>query len=168
MAASSGRGSRFVAIPAERLVAELEYCGKKTQEIGGSYSWSLANHEKLFELRIPKKRSVIRVYTSLAEGEDNVRDCGQDAVRIVIGIYIDGDFRPVRKSITIKRTASTKASDRVGEFLGRLRENLRDAFMDAQKIKKCKCGSFMVERQGSYGAFYGCISYPRCKNIEKI
>lgn len=37
------------------------------------------------------------------------------------------------------------------------------------KIKKCNvCGSNMVIRQGKFGKFYGCSSYPKCKNIEKI
>lgn len=31
-----------------------------------------------------------------------------------------------------------------------------------------KCGSVMVKRNGPYGPFYGCSSYPKCKNIVKI
>ena len=31
-----------------------------------------------------------------------------------------------------------------------------------------KCGAPMVRRSGKYGAFYGCINYPKCKSIKKI
>ena len=28
----------------------------------------------------------------------------------------------------------------------------------------CSCGSKMVKKMGQYGAFYGCSSFPKCKN----
>lgn len=35
--------------------------------------------------------------------------------------------------------------------------------------KKCeKCGSEMLLKQGKYGTFLGCSSYPKCKNIQAI
>lgn len=52
-----------------------------------------------------------------------------------------------------------------------------DAIPDPQKIKHeirpegilCKkCGNEMVLRNGSRGNFYGCSSYPKCRNTKEI
>ncbi|QOY38535.1 restriction endonuclease [Anaerobacillus isosaccharinicus] len=39
--------------------------------------------------------------------------------------------------------------------------------VEAKKIR-CKCDSTMSVKQGKYGRFYGCDSYPRCTNIKKL
>jgi hypothetical protein len=32
---------------------------------------------------------------------------------------------------------------------------------------KCRCGEWMVLREGKFGKFYGCIKYPDCKETRK-
>lgn len=37
------------------------------------------------------------------------------------------------------------------------------------KVQKCeKCGSQMVLRKGTKGEFYGCSSYPKCRNTKAV
>lgn len=37
------------------------------------------------------------------------------------------------------------------------------------EVKKCPvCGNFLKKRDGKFGEFYGCESYPKCQYIEKI
>ena len=31
-----------------------------------------------------------------------------------------------------------------------------------------RCGEHLIIKLGRYGKFYGCSSYPKCKNTEKI
>ena len=40
---------------------------------------------------------------------------------------------------------------------------------DSPEMKVCpKCGSPLLERQGKYGKFLGCRSYPNCKYTEEV
>lgn len=32
----------------------------------------------------------------------------------------------------------------------------------------CECGSLMLLRNGSNGQFYGCASYPKCRNTKEV
>lgn len=41
--------------------------------------------------------------------------------------------------------------------------------LKADDIKICpRCGSKLIKREGKNGAFYGCISYPKCRYTENI
>lgn len=168
-------GPRFVAVPADRLVAELDDVGRRVQAQGGSFGWKRAGGERVFDLLPPKSAAVIRIYTSLPINGTEVRDCGEDAVRVVIGANvpdkIDGvlKFRPLAESRKILRTAPAKAEDRVGAFLARLREALRDAYAESRDVVSCKaCGLPMARREGKNGAFMGCTGYPSCKSTAPV
>jgi hypothetical protein len=107
----------------------------------------------------------------MAMGEDSVRGCGEDAVRVVVGVKTEHAFRPLHKSRKLLRTAPTlMAHDvRVGVFLTRLVEALREAAKRARVVETCRaCGSPMAERKGKHGAFLGCTSYPQCRETRRL
>jgi len=35
-------------------------------------------------------------------------------------------------------------------------------------LKCTECDSYMVQRSGKYGWFWGCSSYPKCKNTQQL
>ena len=52
----------------------------------------------------------------------------------------------------------------------RIFESLKEEMEDpAKAVKKCpKCGNLLKKRNGKFGEFYGCMSYPDCKYTENI
>lgn len=158
---------RFVEVPADRLQDSLDVIGNLVEARGGSAAWTVSGRERVWELTLPPNgiARIIRVFTSMAVGAAVVRDCGKDAVRVVVGFH-DGDrFRPLEKGQKILRTAPRDAEDRVAVFLERLRDQLRKAWVRAQKVRTCpKCGKPMAERKGRNGPFMGCTAYPECRH----
>ena len=54
----------------------------------------------------------------------------------------------------------------VFEYLGKEIANPTD---EAKAVKKCpRCGNVLRRRNGRYGEFWGCMSYPECKFTENI
>jgi hypothetical protein len=166
--------SRFVAVPAARLLDELQGIGDAVADKGGSYNTSRQGNEIVANIYLPgdgpEYCRVVRVYTSLAEGAATARDCGQDAMRIVTGVEMGNAFRPLCASRKVLRTAPKGDDDsRVVAFLGRLRGAIREAYALALKAPMCNhCHAPMVERTSKHGAFYGCITYPTCKQTRSI
>lgn len=162
------KGTRFVEIPASRLVAELEDIGGKVTASGGSFAWALSGREKVFDLTVPGARAMVRVFTTL-DGGENARDCGEDAVRIVLGALEGERFKPLEKGNKILRTAPQGAEDRVAVFLERLRGEIRETYKRAKGVMGCPlCGRPMAQREGRFGPFMGCTGYPACRGIVNL
>ncbi|MCI8483836.1 MAG: DNA polymerase III subunit epsilon [Lachnospiraceae bacterium] len=51
------------------------------------------------------------------------------------------------------------------EELGKIMQKMKK---DRPDILCPKCGSEMVKRRGTYGEFYGCSNYPRCRGTRKL
>jgi len=165
---------RFVDVPADRLQESLDVIGNLVEARGGSSRWTSSGRERVWELTLPPNGTarIIRVFTSMAIGATAVRDCGKDAVRVVVGFGDPdkgGDFRPLEKGQKILRTAPRDAEDRVGVFLERLRDQLRKAWVRANRIKACPdCGKPMAQRKGRNGPFLGCTGYPECRTTGPV
>lgn len=163
---------RYVEIPADRLLAELRDIGEKVRGSHGSCSEGTSGREVVFDLSPPGGRSLVRVFTSLAVGAGAARDCGKDAVRVVVGARVgETEFRPLERGTKILRTAPKAEADRVGAFLARLRENLRAAYLRALKAPACPaCGLAMVrrKRKDGSGEFLGCVGYPTCRATKPV
>lgn len=165
-------GTRFVEIPAEALVSCLDSIGASVAEKGGAFKWGLMGRERVFGLTPHVGSCEIHVYTTLADGDVLVRGCGDDAVRIVVGkTGTTGKFACVsaRKML---RTAppSLNESERVGTFLSRLTEAVREAYKKAGTVPvcpTCKTG-ILCRRKGKYGDFLGCSEYPVCKGTKQL
>ena len=173
--------STFVAIPADRLLATLDEIGKKITDKGGRYTRDAKRGAEIvaeFALHATERRSefiVIKLYTSITEGAVEVRPNGEDAIRIVIGSVSTGEFKPVHGSILVKRTAPNGIEDRVGAFLERLTLTLRDAYRVGLGVPVCSCGHHMARREPGrdgtgkkFNPFWGCTTYPVCRETKKI
>lgn len=171
-------GRRYVEVPSDRLVAELEEIAARVQERGGSAVWGVKGRERTLDLQPASSPARVWLYTSLAAGAGAVRDCGEDAVRIVVGYVAEpetaGDpdevrrFRPLEGGVRLYRTAPAKG-DRVGAFLERLRGALREAYGRALQVPRCpECRRPMTERKGRRGAFLGCTGYPKCQATRPL
>ena len=165
--------SRYVEIPADTLLKHLRVIGGKVEQSGGQLHETVQGKEIVFELTPVNRETFVRVYTSLARGEDSVRGCGEDAVRLVVGTEFGGKFRPLSKSRRIYRTAPQgPEEERVAAFLERLTERLREAFGQAvREHPSCpKCGSPMARRtaKATGNEFFGCLAFPECRGTKNI
>ena len=167
------KGSRYVQVPAHRLEEELADIAERMAHRGAMAGWTSQGRERVWQLdlRGQQPSPSVLVYTSLPVGGGNVRGCGQDAVRVVVGIRrTETDWQPIRESRRLYRTAPQgQESLRVEAFCSRLRDALRDAVRVAMRVPRCpECGGPMVERNGRRGRFLGCCSYPDCRGTREI
>lgn len=96
----------------------------------------------------------LRVYTGINPNGQS-RDVGTDAMRCnIFWRNGEGDLRKVATSKRVHRVAGWRA-------------NLQQR-LDGLKIDgRCdECGSPMVLRKGKNGEFYGCASFPTCRNTR--
>lgn len=162
---------RFVAIPADRLLGELRDIGACVTAKGGRFVEGKQGREVVVDVVPPGGRAMVRVYTSLAVGAAEARDCGEDAVRVLVGVDMPTKFHTLDASRKILRTAPANAEDRVATFLGRLRDAIREAYDTARRAPLCpSCGRAMAKRKTRDGSreFLGCIGYPVCKTTKGI
>lgn len=161
---------RFVDVPASAIEALMNTVTKGIANIGGTTRWITRGNERVFEVVLPGSdfRRAFHVYTTLAVGASQARARGQDAVRIVVGtINAKGGLWPTQDSRRILRTAPAGIPPaRVAAFLSRLDGAMRDACESAEAIKACECGAPMRLRTGPTGSFYGCTTFPRCRNTR--
>jgi hypothetical protein len=155
-----------VEVPADRLLGALRAIGEAVRGKGGSYVEGRMGREIVVDVVPPGGRAMVRVFTSLAIGAEEARGCGEDAVRIVVGVDTPERFRPLEEGQKMLRTAPKAAEDRVAVFLERLRGEIREAYRRALAIPACHaCGRAMAlrHRKGGSGSFYGCIGFPVCR-----
>ena len=165
--APAGSGSRFVSVSADRLLGELTDIGKKIEAKGGGLIEHVIGREVVVDLVPSHGRCMVRVYTSLARGADAVRECGQDAIRVMVFVQTPEGTRLCEPPLKVLRTASMSSSDRVGAFLSRLRGILREEYGKARDNPSCpECGRCTALRTGRSGPFRGCVGYPQCRGTR--
>jgi hypothetical protein len=173
---------RFIEVPAADLLTELRLISEAVRAKGGKVRENVHGKEIVFDITPPDCLALVRVYTSLASGQDSVRDCGEDAVRLIIGaIPVEletrarafGDepprFKPLGKSTRIYRTAPQGPTpERVAIFLGRLRDAIRENYRIALHTPTCPTckAAPMAMREGPRGPFYGCTRFPNCRGTR--
>jgi hypothetical protein len=168
----------FVSITAIALLAALREVGEKITSAGGSYQEYVAKKgtEVYFDFHHHSGRGVVRVYTTLSNGADQLRACDSDAMRVVLGVIFDGEFKPLGKSRKVLRTARNDLhpQDRPQACLDRLVDTVREGYSHAHQIEVCPdCGCPMVLRRPKRGAkkqfkpFFGCVDYPTCKATRR-
>jgi hypothetical protein len=166
---STAAKTRFVSVPSDRLLEELRVIGEAVSKRGGSYEFGRQGREVVYDLHCHGfGKHIVRVYTSLSAGAQSVRECGEDAIRIVVGWEVDGKFKPLRPSRKVLRTAPQGPDEeRVNAFLGRLRNLMREAYRQAAEIPACpKCRAAMALRKSKNGKFWGCTSFPECRGTR--
>lgn len=102
------------------------------------------------------------------------------SLRVYTGIWPSGESRGVGEdAMWVRLFFKTKegkivslgCSKRVHRVQG-WRKNLGnriDAWQELLPKRMCpECGMPMVERKGTFGAFFGCTGFPVCRHTEKI
>lgn len=169
-----GLGKRFVRVTASALLSELREIGAAIRDKAhGGYAEEQVGDEIVAVLVPPGGRVVVRVFTSLATDDLVVRDCGDDAIRIVLVAPTPEGNRPVGESIKMLRTAPRElgAAERERAFLDRFRSKLREAYALARAVPCCPdCGRAMAKRtaRATSSEFFGCIAYPECRGTRPI
>lgn len=113
--------SRFVSVPAAAIRERLAAAGFRLVE-------GTPGIEEVYE-RIHDRdpRYAVRVYSSLTRGSDEVRDVGQDAIRVV-ALFTDSKFSwparvsPIFKSARVYRTGTVEG------VLERMIDRAREAY----------------------------------------
>lgn len=95
----------------------------------------------------------VRVFSTIDVRSDDSRECGTDAVRVLLVSTTTG--KPLAVERKVLRTKSC-----LDNTLERCRELWRWV-LDPKH--HCKCGGLLVERTGKFGDFLGCSNYPLCK-----
>lgn len=168
----SAMGTRYVEIPAHRLLGELRAAGDGVKAKGGGYSEGQSGREIVCDMTPPGSGLTVRVFTSLAAGEESARGCGEDALRIVVGAVVpEHGWRPAAKPRRVFRTAPKDPSEevRVGAFIERMKGHLREAYRMALSFPRCpRCNRPMAVRESKKngGTFFGCLAYPSCKGTR--
>lgn len=160
-------GSKYIDVPAAALLATLEAICTKVTAVGGVCKKGQSGREVTFDITPPNTPVFLRVYTSLGAGDDSVRGCGEDAVRLTIGAEVGGKYKSLAKSRRIYRTAPKGDHEaRVKAFLDRLTQALREGYAQAKDHPICyKCNNpFQLrENKSTKNKFWGCTGYPDCR-----
>ena len=165
-------GTKYIDVPAAALLATLTAICQKVTKVGGKCEQGQSGREITFDISPPDTPVFLRVYTSLGAGDDSVRGCGEDAVRLTLGAVINDKYRPLAKSRRIYRTAPKgEHKARVQAFLDRLTQALREGYKSAHDQPICRaCGNPLQIRENKKNGskFLGCTDYPQCRSTANI
>jgi len=102
---------------------------------------------------------VLRVFSTIEERTGQARSKGSDAIRTVIW----------DKNINAPVGGRTKTL-RIKTWRKNLRNKIVSLIQETSDyVTVCdECGNFMVIREGQYGKFLGCGTYPDCENTQQI
>ena len=138
---------RFTNISLKEMSALLELNAFEYTKLPNTY-------EYVFQKYVEKKGQpfILRVYTGIDMHTDNSREVGSDAIRVVA---VFGN-----KAVAERRVNRTQG------WVNNLQERILHW---ADDIRICpQCGNLLNEKQGKYGPFMGCSTFPRCGYTEKV
>ena len=120
----------YVEVPSERIFSLLESKGFKRYENYGSFGGTeivyCFAHQK-------NPKLMVKVFTSISEGQTQARDCGKDAIRILT-VY---ENKNTGKSFAVWKGARVYRTGTVEGVLERMLERCREAYQAAtDKIKE--------------------------------
>jgi hypothetical protein len=141
----------FAAVMADMGFTEVAYPGSMEH----IYQRAIARRDGT------SSRFTVRIFSSVHKESGWTRECGDDAIRIVLFDTALQDDRGRERIVQDWRTFRTENA------LSNLRERARDAFRYAL-ANACECGALMVERKGKTGPFMGCTDFPNCKRTRSL
>lgn len=150
-----GNKSRYKQFDRNEFEECLEKASVEFEEV--DYDWT---KELVYEAYSENKTFTIRVYSSLDKRSGKARDKGSDAIRLVLVHTETG--RPLAKQ---------KRTNRIQTYCKNLLKKIENVVGDKQHITLCgECSSPMVIRENSDSGdkFYGCTSYPDCRNTKPL
>jgi len=80
-------------------------------------------------------RYVVRVYSSIQRGEEEARDCGEDAIRVV-ALFVDGKYYSPPRTVPIFKATRVHRTGTVDGVLDRLIERAREAYKACNEHRK--------------------------------
>ena len=154
--------SRYREITHTAMAAHLESIGFFPLNLNGcvEYVWQ-RNVESKQGKQYPY---AVRVYSSVDKRTGLTRDCGSDAIRVVLMDLKTG------RALKLK-SGKGKAGQRIyrtQNALPTLTERCREYFSKVIHDGCPKCGSVMAERGGRNGKFLGCTKYPACNGTKQL
>lgn len=141
---------------------EFEECLETTE-----LSWTIVDaSDDIFEYVyesadiIPQEDDVVlRCFSTISKNTDVAREKGSDAIRLVIYDKRTRTNMGGRKKTLRIKTYCKNLTEKI--------ESISNETMDY--VVTCdECGDFMVIRDGKYGEFMGCRSYPDCQNSQEL
>lgn len=69
--------------------------------------------------------------------------------------------------VAILSDANVEDKDMRKQHVSQVRQHMRDRELQIANLTCPQCGGTLVRREGSYGRFYGCSNYPKCKFTTK-
>lgn len=136
----------------EQVLGQTEYDWDRVD-----YDWT---KEWVYEVGSSEGGFVMRIYSSVDKRSNKSRPKDGDAIRLVV-LY-GSDHEPVLRE---------KRTNRIKTWPKNLKKKIQNIQERKEQIAYCdQCGSVMVIRENSESGdqFYGCSSYPECKNTKSI
>jgi len=146
---------RYTAISLEEFEAFLDEHVKWRRVSGDAH----AANEYIYDIPLPRKHLTVRVFSSVDHSTGYTRPCGTDAIRCVIWNYKVGE--PVAG-----RTRTHRIETWQSNLLGKI-QSLTKEWKDYDRTCP-ECDSPLTIREGEYGEFFGCLSYPECQYTEPV
>ena len=112
--------ARFVQVPADAIRQRLAAAG---------FHLIVAAHgEEVYQRKHDRDdRYAIFVYSSIQRGAAEVRDCGEDAIRVV-AVFMDSKFHWPAKAVPIFKATRVHRAGSVEAVLDRMIERAREAY----------------------------------------
>lgn len=117
--------------------------------------------EVVFGKRVEDYKGIkasLRIYTAISRTSQNSRENGSDAIHVCLFMWVNDGPTLIGTSKHVKRTKNW-------------RKHLNDRLLTWEELLPpaiCKCGRPMVEREGKFGKFLGCTSYPKCQETRQL
>lgn len=110
----------FVPVPAAAIRQRLAAAGFRLLDA--------ACGEEVYERAHDKDaRYTVKVYSSIQRGAAEVRECGEDAIRVV-AIFLDGRFHWPAKEVPIFKATRVHRTGSIEAVLDRMIERAREAY----------------------------------------
>jgi hypothetical protein len=120
--------ARFVPVPATAIRSRLAGAGFTLIPA--------ARGEEVYERKHDRDpRYVIHVFSSIQRGAEEVRDCGDDAIRVV-ALFVDGKFHSPPRTVPIFKATRVYRTGTVDGVLDRMIERAREAYAACNAHRK--------------------------------
>lgn len=140
-----------------RVDNDFEIVMQESNNLGHKKSFT---GEYVYRVPIAERDDIeIRIFSTIDKNSNRARDKGDDAIRCVIW------DNPTESAI-----GGRKKTLRIKTFCSNLTRKIKELKnqWDSMTTNCSECGGWMVKREGEYGEFLGCTSYPDCNNTEQL
>lgn len=112
--------ARYVAVPAATIRSRLLAAGFRLLPADRGEEVYERAHDR-------DTRYTVKVYSSIQRGAEEVRECGEDAIRVV-AIFLDGKHRWPPREVPIFKATRVHRAGSVEAVLDRMVERAREAY----------------------------------------